>query len=959
MPFVNFSLKNRFKKLNLGSKIVLSVVSVLLLGFLILFSIVLSGLYNNSLKSAENLADEVTSANAAKINDQFKLFISLAESFASQVEIYRKKGFVSREAVIESQKRFMEHNPEVFGIAVAYEPDGYDHKDSQYIGKPGYGADGRFIPYVIRSANQLSLDKAYDNTSDMVWYNRPKETKKVFMTEPTAYLIGGKNIVMTSLVYPIFDGENFMGVISIDYQLTDFQAKVEKIRPLGGYVRIITGEGTIVADGLNSKLVTKKMDGFNQNSELQAQIGQGEKFSMYSKSVATGSENLNVYAPIHLEGSDIYWSFCAMIPKSNILSGYFRLRTIVVIVAAIFIGLIILMISLFTKRMVSKPLAQVVAMLGEMSKGHLGNRLRLNRRDEIGIMAQTMDDFAENLQTVTVSAIQKIAIGDLNIIVNPVDEYDEIGPALAKTIETLNGLVAESMRLSEATAAGQLEARGDEQSFTGVYRKVIDGLNRTLNAVAAPLTDSQNVLQRMAVNDFTLSMEPDKYQGMFRTFAKEINTVKDGLIKIQAIVADIAEGNISQLQEVEKTGKLSENDQLLPSFLVMMQNIQALIDEVDRLSVSAVAGDLRARGNAVKFEGGYCKVITGLNQTLDTVLAPVSEALGVLQEMAQSNLDVQVNGVYQGDHALLANALNHTIDSFNAILSEFYNASKQVASGANQVSVSSQSLSQAATEQAAMIEEMTSTVGEIADKTKQNAVNADNVNQLAISAKENAIAGNKEMEAMIKAMDEINLASENISKIIKVIDEIAFQTNILALNAAVEAARAGQHGKGFAVVAEEVRNLAGRSATAAKETTTLIEGSIQKVAIGTTIVNRTSEALKHIVESVSDAASLTGDIAAASNEQASGIIQVNQGINQMSQVTQMNTAATEESAATSEELASQAEILSSMVERFRLRGNSKQTAASVEGIIEMKKAVVNEKEHLTYKKQSPNDLGIF
>lgn len=240
------------------------------------------------------------------------------------------------------------------------------------------------------------------------------------------------------------------------------------------------------------------------------------------------------------------------------------------------------------------------------------------------------------------------------------------------------------------------------------------------------------------------------------------------------------------------------------------------------------------------------------------------------------------------------------IERNNEILTSINTAADQVASGSKQVSDSSIALSQGATEQASLVEELTASLEEISSQTKLNAQNANEANKLAADSKNSALQGNEQMKDMLAAMREINDASSNISKIIKVIDEIAFQTNILALNAAVEAARAGQHGKGFAVVAEEVRNLAARSANAAKETTDMIEGSIDKVQEGTRIADQTAAALQSIVGDIEKVANLVGDIAMASTEQAAAITQINQGISQVSQVIQTNSATSEESAAASE-----------------------------------------------------------
>lgn len=349
--------------------------------------------------------------------------------------------------------------------------------------------------------------------------------------------------------------------------------------------------------------------------------------------------------------------------------------------------------------------------------------------------------------------------------------------------------------------------------------------------------------------------------------------------------------------------------------------------EVEKLIVAAAAGQLSERIKTDRFEG-TAKVFTqSVNQLLDAVATPLTEAQVVLTALASNDLTRTLTGVYQGEFEQMKTSLNGALTNLATTIAAVRESVEAVAAGAEQITKGNEDLSQRTSEQASALEETSASMEEMTSTVKQNADNAKQANQLAMAARDTADKGGAVTKRAVDAMREINLSSKKIADIITVIDEIAFQTNLLALNAAVEAARAGEHGRGFAVVAAEVRNLAQRSATAAKEIKGLINESIQRVNDGSELVNQSGKTLEEIVYAVKRVGDIIAEIAAASQEQASGIDQVNKAIMAMDEMTQQNAALVVETTSASQSMQSQAAELLRRIALFKIRGISESEKA--------------------------------
>ena len=338
--------------------------------------------------------------------------------------------------------------------------------------------------------------------------------------------------------------------------------------------------------------------------------------------------------------------------------------------------------------------------------------------------------------------------------------------------------------------------------------------------------------------------------------------------------------------------------------------------QVESLLQKAIQGELNERIDTTVYSGFMRELGEGINNLLDTIVDPLGQCIDVMSMVADGDLNRDMDDNRQGEFGRLANAVNTSIVNIRAMVEKITQSSARVATASNEIADGNNDLSQRVEAQASNLEETAASMEEMTSTVRQNAENAKGASELANDATKKASKGGEVVGLAVSAMSEINTASKKISDIIGVIDEIAFQTNLLALNAAVEAARAGEQGRGFAVVAGEVRNLAQRSAAAAKEIKGLIKDSVEKVEEGSRLVDESGETLSEIVDAVERVSQLIAQIASSSAEQSTGIDEINRAITMMDEMTQQNASLVEETSAASQSLKDEGKQLINLMNFF-------------------------------------------
>jgi methyl-accepting chemotaxis protein len=481
--------------------------------------------------------------------------------------------------------------------------------------------------------------------------------------------------------------------------------------------------------------------------------------------------------------------------------------------------------------------------------------------------------------------------------------------------------------LDQATAVASNIAEGSLTSKIQVETK--DEIGRLLisidimqDSLIRIVTDIQRMVDAANNGDFSIKLDASTHKGFAKEIADELNQLSDtldGVFKDAIRVTDaLAKGDLSQMVEKDYAGAYK---QVKISINETANSLTNVVADIQFIALCAGQGDFSAKLQMNGLQGYNKRLAELLNQFSDVTETGLRDIMRVSKALATGDLTQQINKDYPGLFGQTRDGINATVENLKKLVDDVKVSADSIDTAAKEIASGNVDLSQRTEEQASSLEETAASMEVLIATVKKNADNAEQANHLAQSASTVAQKGGTVVKEVVGTMSSINESSRKIVDIISVIDGIAFQTNILALNAAVEAARAGEQGRGFAVVAAEVRNLAQRSAAAAKEIKSLIGDSVDKVEAGTKLVDNAGKTMEEIVGAVKRVTDIMSQISAASAEQSLEIEQIHKGITQMDEVTQQNAALVEEAAAAAESLEAEAHSLTRSVDLFKINKN--------------------------------------
>lgn len=570
----------------------------------------------------------------------------------------------------------------------------------------------------------------------------------------------------------------------------------------------------------------------------------------------------------------------------------------------------------------NRGLNDVQRILAALAKGDLSQSIDADYQGAFLELKDYSNNTVEKIQVVMaeISALVDSANnGDFKTEIEMAGKegfFAELSQNLNLLVNTTDRGLEDVLRILAALAKGDL-SQSIEADYKGAFKQLKDYSNNTVDQIESVMGEISELVEAANKGQFDTEINLTNKEGFFADLSANLNqlvgTTNRGLNDVLRILSALEKGDLSQSITADYEGTFKQLKDYSNNTINQMKQV---MEDIGDLVASANEGHFNSEINLDEKAGFFKTLSANLNELMTTIDSGLVDVMAILAAMSEGNLTQKIERNYSGSFAKLSSDANSTVDKLTDIIGQIHNAANKVTAGSQEIELGNADLSQRTEQQASSLEETAASMEEMNATVKQNADSAKKARDLATAATSIAQKGGSVVSEAVAGMQDINAASEKISNIIGVIDEIAFQTNLLALNAAVEAARAGEQGKGFAVVAGEVRNLAQRSAEAAKEIKDLIRDSVSKIEDGTQLVNASGSTLNEIVASIQDVSQTISDIAVASEEQSDGVEQVNKAIASMDSMTQQNAALVEEATAAATSMAEQARAMTQLLSFF-------------------------------------------
>lgn len=700
------------KKLNLSAKIILTMSLLIVISFSSIFSVLLNSLYTDSISQSEVLAKEVSLSSASKITANFKVLDSIATVFDRNISDMLKNNVKDRNLIMDMQKDILKNYSDIYGITVAFESNAFDGKDSQYKGTTEYGDNGLFIPYVTRDGSSFHVEAAYNSQTDMTWYNVPKSTKQVFITEPTVYKVNGKDVSMASLVLPMLDeNKNFLGVISLDYKLDTLQSMIEKIRPMNGFSYLISKEGLYIANGGNSKLLMS--DAKKQGSsltDLVAQTSKGLSVKTYTKASVGNGQVLLFASPVTLDGTSTNWSLVCEIPKASILDNFNKELRQTLSLALVSLALIILLVG-FLIAYLTKGLKYAESHLAVIASGNLSENIDLNKykaKDEVGKIIHSIDKMQNSFR---------------GIILGVASETENLSTAfvgMKSNIDSLSSKINSVSATTEELSAGMEETAASTEEMNASTMEIEKAVNDTANKAQQGLVSTKQIYHR--AEKLKLSAEDS---------GKSVLSIRSEIdAKLKRAIAET--------QSVEKIRALTED----------ILNITA---QTNLLSLNAAIEAARA-GEAGK---GFAVVADEIRS-----LAEISQTAATEIQSISSIVLASVENLKNASEDMLGFIENRVIKDY----ATFLDTGKQYQEDASMMEELVSDFSATSEELLASIQSILTAINEVAEASQEGAAGTNNIaeetsgiNDLADTVIDNTNSSKESLDKLVSIINEFKL----------------------------------------------------------------------------------------------------------------------------------------------------------------------------------------------------------